>query len=258
MWDDLHDTLANGLKSSFHVGKKNMLWKAIANLPGCRPVRPAKTYPQLFLVQTSVDDTGWLVGPYNEMTRFATDLRHDKALREFLATNRVRIGLRTTDVPPADIKRQESYGPVVQGEDRNKDFTADRLNPLALPVRVEDAPTGNRKTDREANVKGFWDSQTPQSHHIVEFNNLKTLGVSCENGDEEMDYLQLPAVLLAAEFHQRYISAILKPAQSWEKRKLQSEIVATYRSLHLERSRLFEPMWRISKVVLDEAGIKGD
>jgi hypothetical protein len=205
-----------------------------------------------------VDDTSWLVGPYKGMTRFATDLRHDRALRNFLATNRVRIGLRATDVPPANIGRQESYGPLVQGEDHSKDYSTNRLNPLAPPVRVEDTAAANRKTDREANVKSFWDSQTPQSHHIIEFNNLETLGVSCENGDEEMDYLRLPAALLAAEFHQRYISAILKPMQKWEKKKLQSEIVATYRSLYLGRGQLFETMWKISKVILEEADIKSD
>jgi hypothetical protein len=73
-----------------------------------------------------------------------------------------------------------------------------------------------------------------------------------------MDYLRLPAALLAAEFHQRYISAILKPMQKWEKKKLQSEIVATYRSLYLGRGQLFETMWKISKVILEEADIKSD
>jgi hypothetical protein len=122
---------------------------------------------------------------------------------------------------------------------------------------MQEAPI-NRKTDREENVKDFWATQTPQSHHIVEFNNLKTLGVSTEDGSEGMDYLQLPAVLLAAEFHQRYISTILKPAQRWEKVKLQSEIVVTYRDLYTQRSKLFEPMWLISKTILEHAGVKSD
>ena len=114
----------------------------------------------------------------------------------------------------------------------------------------------NRRTDREENVKRFWDSQTPQSHHIVEFNNLETLGVSHEIGLAEMDYQQLPAVLLAAEFHQRYISAILKPAQHWGKAKLQTDMVALYRGLYLGRGPLFEPLWRISQVILKHAGLR--
>lgn len=235
-----------------------MPWKAIADLPGCKPVTPSNNYPQLFVFRTSADDTGWLIGPYKGMTRFATELRHDGALRDFLCSNRIRIGLRKTDVPPANIPRQESYGMLVTGDDCARDFTADRLNPIARPVYVQEPPPINRKTDREENVKSFWDTQTPQSHHIVEFNNLRTLGVSTEEGSEGMDHLQLPAVLLAAEFHQRYISAILKPAQRWEKMKLQSEIAAIYRDLYTQRGSLFEPMWAISKVILERAGIRSD
>jgi hypothetical protein len=235
-----------------------MPWKAIADLSGCNPVTPPNNHPQLFVFRTSVDDTGWLIGPYKAMTRLATELRYDRAVRDFLSSNRVRIGLRQTDVPPANVARQDSYGLVVAGDDCTRDFTAVRLNPIAGPVRMREGPPINRKTDREENVKSFWDSQTPQSHHIVEFNNLKTLGVSTEEGNEGMDYLQLPAVLLAAEFHQRYISAILKPAQRWEKVRLQAEIVTTYRNLYTLRSRLFEPMWAISRVILERAGIKSD
>ncbi len=235
-----------------------MLWKKIADLPGCKLVTPPKNYPQLFLLKTLVDDTGWLVGPYKEMVRLATDLRHDEALRDFLSANQVRLGLRNSDVPPADIERKKRCGPSVQGENHDKDFTAARLNPIAQPVSAQGPLPANRKTDREENVKRFWDSLTPQSHHIVEFNNLETLDVSREVGNEEMDYLQLPAVLLAAEFHQRYVSAILKPAHQWTKGKLKSEIVTVYRSLYLGRSQLFEPMWKISKVILEGAGLKSD
>lgn len=232
------------------------LWTRIANLPGCRALIPPRGHARFFLFQSPVDETGWLVGPYNEMTPFATSLRNDELLRDFVSAYRVRIGLRNTDVPPADIERQPRYGRLVRGKDRNKDFTLSRLNPVARPVREANALCVRRKTDREENVKTFWASQTPQSHHIVEFNNLETLGASQKGGDTEMDYLQLPAVLLAAEFHQRYISAILKSPQHWGKQRLQSEIASVYRGLYLARSALFEPLWRISREILNEAGIK--
>jgi hypothetical protein len=70
-----------------------------------------------------------------------------------------------------------------------------------------------------------------------------------------MDYFQLPAVLLAAEFHQRYISAILKPTHNWTKAKLEAEIPSMYSSLYLERSKLFEPMWCVSRAVFERAGL---
>jgi hypothetical protein len=232
-----------------------MLWNTIAALPGCRKVEP-KNYSQLYLFQTPGNETGWLIGPYKYLTTLATDLRDNAGLREFLADCRVRLGLRDSDVPPADLERQKRYGATTLGANYNQDFTPARVNPLAPPVSSSAPPPVNRKTDREENVKRFWDSQTPQSHHIVEFNNLETLGKSRKIGVTEMDYLNLPAVLLAAEFHQRYISAILKPAQHWGKAKLQADIVDLYYRLYQGRGPLFDPLWQVSKVILAHAGLK--
>jgi hypothetical protein len=232
-----------------------MPWKAITALRGCKSVKPPKNYPPFFVFRNSVDDTGWLVGPYRALTRFATDLRNDPELRDFLSSNRIRIGLRKTDVPPANHLRQEKYGALIHGDNRARNFTAERLNPMAQTARSGAVPAVNRKTDREENVKGFWDSQTPQSHHIVEFNNLETLGVSTRDGSEGMDYFQLPAVLLAAEFHQRYISTILRPMQRWEKKNLERQSVSKYRELYMLGSSLFAPMWLISEVILKKAGL---
>ena len=234
-----------------------MPWKAIAQLSGCESVLAGGEFSRCLVIRTPVDETGWMIGPYEEMTRFATRLRHDADLRDLLGSKRIRIGLRKTDVPPAGTARQTRYGPAVPGENRERDFTDERLNPLVLPVGKEAEPT-NRKTDREQNVKTFWETQTPQSHHIVEFNSLNALGVSSADGKTGMDYLGLPAVLLAAEFHQRYISAILKPAHRWGKIQLQSEMARLYRDLYIERSKLFEPLWLISKAILERAGVKSD
>ena len=82
-----------------------MLWFQIARLPGGQPVTPPKNYSRLFLFRTSVNNTVWLVGQYRDLTRFATDLRQDEDPRDFLSANQVRMGLRDSDVPPADIKR---------------------------------------------------------------------------------------------------------------------------------------------------------
>jgi len=231
-----------------------MLWNTIATLPGCLTVEP-KNYSRLFLFKTSLNDTAWLIGPYNKMTTLATDLRDNASLREFLSAHRVRLGLRDSDVPPADLERQPRYGTTTQGANANQDFTGARVNSLAPPVGASTPPPVNRKSDREENVKLFWDSQTPQSHHIVEFNNLETLGKSKKIGVTEMDYLNLPAVLLAAEFHQRYISAILKPAQQWGKAKLQADVVDLYYRLYQGRGPIFDPLWQVSKVILAHAGL---
>lgn len=248
------------------------VWSTIAQLPGCRRLTPPNSAAQFFLFQTPLDETCWLVGPYNQMTPFATNLRGNPALRNFVSANGIRLGLRDTDVPPAGGGPQARYGATVRGPNYAADFTSSRSNPLTQPAagftgsrlnataQSAAAAPVNRKTDRQSNVECYWASQTPQSHHIVEFNNLETLGVSNKVGNAEMDYLRLPAVLLAAELHQRYISKILKPAQQWAAPQLKSSIADVYKDIYLRNSarnvRLFEPLWRISQVILKEAGIQ--
>jgi hypothetical protein len=233
-----------------------MIWSQIPTLTGCERLTPPGAGSQFYLFRLS-DGTGCLVAPYNALTRLATNLRTDAALRDYLSTQRIRIGLRATDVPPADVERQEGYGPTVPGKDATKDFTGSRAQSLEQPVNPQMAPPINRKTDRQENVKTFWETQTAQSHHIVEFNNLETLGFSQKDGSREQDYLQLPAVLLAAEFHQRYISAILRPAQQWDRARLVAEMVPLYRRLYQGQSPLLAPLWSVSAVILAEAGLTG-
>lgn len=230
-----------------------MLWLEITNQPGCEWVTPPGDYPQFYLFRVS-DGTGWLVGRYHELTRLATNLRDSETLRDYLSAKKVRLGLRGSDVPPADVERQKQYGSTIPGSMAN--YTSLRVNLTAQPVNPQSPPSINRRSDREENVKTFWATQTPQSHHIVEFNNLETLGFSNKVGIREQDYLNLPAVLLAAEFHQRYITAFLRPAQYWGKARLGEEIVAVYRHLYQGQSRLFEPLWRVSAVILAKAGCK--
>ena len=249
------------------------VWDAIRSLPGRkRPSLPPKGgYTELYLFKTPVDDTAWLVGHYSELTRFATSLRSEQALQDFVSENRIRIGLRETDVPPVG-DRKEGYGDFEQGLNPGANFIPSRLSPLARPFRdftksqlkpVASRPSSasvNRMTDCAENKRKFWASQTPQSHHIVEFNNLKTLGASSKGRTDEMDYLQLPAVLLAAEFHQRYISAILKQAQRWGEKDLRSRVHSVYEDLYLNnmgsKGALFKPLWEISRVILKKAGIE--
>ena len=205
--------------------------------------------------ENPIGGTHWLVGRYREVAAIAKQLRDDKNLRDILTHHQVCIGLRKEDVPPKEVARQERYGPTVRGQDYQTDFTARRPNPLALPVHSNRPIPINRRGDREQNVKDYWATQTPRAHHIVEFNNLETLGVSHEIGDKEMDYKQLPAVLLAAEFHQRYISSILKPAQKLSAPTLRAGIAAVYQGLYQGRGQMFEPLWEISKIILKQAGI---
>ena len=233
-----------------------MIWERIEKLPASARIPLPAPYRQMYLISILADKSGWLVGPYKHLTRLATDLRTRDDLRDILAKKRVRFGLRQTDVPPADVERQERYGPFVRGANHDQNFAAARVKPLATPFRADRPAPGNRISDRKENVMTFWATQTPQSHHIVEFNHLEELGVSHEPGDQELDHGQLPAVLLAGEFHQRYLSAILKQTHGWDRKALQAGLTKLYRSLYVERSHLFHPLWDISKIILVEAGIK--
>ncbi len=113
----------------------------------------------------------------------------------------------------------------------------------------------NRISDQRENVNTFWATQTPQSHHIVEFNHLEKLGLSHLQGWGELDHPRLPAVLLAAEFHQRYLSASFKLTHGWDEPRLRQELVPFYRALYLGRSLLYHPLWEISKLVFQQAGM---
>jgi len=231
------------------------IWKSIENLSSCEALPLPTPYQQILLIRIQADDTHWLVGPFKELTKVATDLRDKESLCRILSGKKVRIGLRKDDEPPVNLEQQEAYGQYVRGADHGTDFTARRVDPVAMPFRVNSPPV-NRISDRKENVKNFWKTRTPQSHHIVEFNHLEKLGVSNEQGERESDYRQLPAVLLAAEFHQRYISVILKQTHNWDRKILQAKLAGTYDSLYRLRSLLFLPLWEISKIILHEAGIE--
>ena len=232
------------------------------NLQSVLPKQPKPTELQglwrgLHAVPIMNEDTCWLIGPYRRLTDLATALRTDAKLRETLTELRVRIGLRKTDVPP-DGDRQTRFGDTIQGSQHGSDFTSQRTKQLANPALIlppGQSPPVNRRNDREENVRTFWMSLTPQSHHIVEFNNLRDIGVSTKEGTGEMDYNQLPAVLLAAEFHQAYISSFLRRMHGMSAADLRAGMRENYRTLYCDRSRLFQPLWHVSRALLGEAGL---
>ena len=231
-----------------------MIWSHLCK-NGCELVDFSGAYRFIYLTPALDDETKsrWLIGPYSQLTPLATALRTDVQLRDQLAKLRVRLGLRKTDVPPADVERKERYGTTVQGPNHTTVF--ERPNPTAQPARDNRPTSPNRITDQRLNVKQFWDTQTPQSHHIVEFNQLETLGVSKRIGVTELDHAQLPCVLLAAEFHQRYISVYFKQFHRLSAIQLSSEMHRIYHQLYVGRSVLFGPLWNASSVILRQAGI---
>jgi hypothetical protein len=197
----------------------------------------------------------WMIGQYNDQTGLATQLRNNEFAQDFVAKERVRLGFRSSDLPPIGLKRQERYGSTIAGTDAGKHFGVQRVNPLTPQVISGQSEPINRRGDREENVRRFWESQTPHSHHVVEFNHLRDLGLSKAVGLGPMDRGQLPCVLLSAEFHQRYISSILKQTHGWKVERLRSDLPRVYASIYLSRGTPLRPLWEVSRVILRAAGL---
>jgi hypothetical protein len=238
-----------------------VLWQQIGDIAGAKVVKSADFGDVVLLPVPGLGtdtDTYWMIGRYTDQTKLATALREDEAAQTFVAEHRVRFGFRKTDVPPIDLDRQKRYGETeVNEETANKDFRGERKNRLINPVNEENAAQINRLSDREENVRLYWQSQTPQSHHVVEFNNLRDIGRSKKGRGHfgQLDHSQLPCVLLAAEFHQRYVSSALKPSHGMGEEELLRTMERTYWSLYATGSSPLRPLWDVSRLILREAGL---
>jgi hypothetical protein len=206
-----------------------------------------------FLAIPGGTNTCWMIGRYTDQIKLATDLRNNVVAQDLMGEHQVRLGFRQTDVAPFNIDRQARYGSKIVGAHQNTNFVGQRKDMGGTPVKAGEAPT-NRRSDREENVKLYWFSQTPQSHHVVEYNNLKKIGISKPSGSNEFDHGNLPCVLLAAEFHQRYISSVLKPTHSMNDKQLKEKMYAKYLSLY-KQNQMLEPLWRVSEIILRHARV---
>jgi hypothetical protein len=236
-----------------------VLWNQIGAIVGAKTVTSARFGDAVLLPVRGLDtdvDTFWMIARYKDQTKLATALRDEEEAQEFVTEHHVRFGFRKTDVPPAGVVREEEYGKtIINKKLASKDFSGKRVNPVTKPVNAENATQSNRLSDREENVRLFWRSQTPQSHHIVEFNHLNEIGRSKKGAGHfgPLDHSQLPCVLLAAEFHQRYVSSILKPTHHLGKNELWKAMEQTYWSLYVTGP--LRPLWDVSRLILREAGL---
>jgi hypothetical protein len=169
---------------------------------------------------------GWLIGSYAALCELADALKWDpnrngykiEALEAKLRKCRPRFGLRKTDRPPQREfqKKMDEFDELTVEEELElaSDQGLDKLiarrtaSPEAYRGRGE-AGGGKNATSAEPRraelydeVRDFWISQTLQAHHIVEDNIVKKLGLRAP----ELARAEAPAVLLAPEFHQRYLA----------------------------------------------------
>ncbi len=234
------------------------MWEEIKKIPGCRSAFAPGGYGEVFFLPVpsvgNLQPSYWMIGRYKDQTSLATALRCFDLPQTYVAACQVRFGMRESDRPPVDMERVKRYGALIKGIHALHDFTGQRIQPLAQPVRPGESVV-NRLGDRKQNVNQYWATQTPQSHHIVEFNHLHDIGVSSKQGSGAMDHGQLPCVLLSAEFHQRYISSILKKAHGRSESQLRDSLAQVYSSLYRGRGPLFQPLWAVSQIILRSAGV---
>ena len=237
-----------------------MMWDDLKKITGARTITVPGGYGEAILLPVaganSPTPSCWMIGQYKDQTRLATALRQDASLQTFISGQQIRFGLRESDRPPAvGTVRQERYGAPTVGPGANVNFALQRVQPVSVPVRPGVPAPGNRIGDEDGSKLRFWATQTPQSHHVVEFNHLRDMGFSQKIGAGPMDHAQLPCVLLSPEFHQRYFSSILKQTHGWGNNRLRAEIVQTYTSLYVSGGIPFRPLWEVSKIILRAAGL---
>lgn len=229
------------------------IWEEISRSSVCDPVSLPEPYTEALVTRDPGCSQHWLIGPHPILNRLAKQLRSDQVLCELLRERGVCFGFRVTDVPPLARNRQKSYGDRVTRAttDHSKQRRETKHQPVYSAVL---APTA-RVTDEFACVETYWATQTPQAHHIVEFNNLEAVGVSCVGGAGDLDYDRLPCVLLIAEFHQRYVSSVLKSMHKWQgrSRQLLKQLRPCYETIYRKQAPGLLSLWHISKIILDTA-----
>ena len=256
-WESLQPT--SGPKVASHLASYGTIYLL--------PIPPVADQPQAY----------WMVGAYNVLQPLAEKLRGNQTLRDILTAYRVRLGLRVGDVPPVSPDQQSSYGTNVTATTAGQTHTGER-KPSAYQTVTEinalvAAHTGKtarinpgsghteRITDLLENKYTYWEKKTPEAHHIVEFTQLEALGVSRATGNGPFDHAELPCVLLAAEFHQRFITRILEQARAkaktlpglTEKRAYLKTLREVYSTLYKRNGTLFLPLWDAAQTILNAA-----
>ncbi len=232
------------------------------------------------LIPTPRDDFRWLVGGYETLRGIAEALRMNATLRALVAGYQVRIGRRLSDEIPTSPKQQVGYGPETLNLDALLDHTGKRrpgsaagtatvnqnraaLSPIiGQPVdNAEQSGLAYRYTDKFQNLKTYWEKKTPECHHIVEDNQLRALGVSNKEGNQPLDHRNLPCVLLAAEFHQKFITPILQPTRlkpntvldKAERPAFHRKLQGVYETMYQRNGTLLLPLWNVASIILAEA-----
>jgi len=182
----------------------------------CMPAGLTGNFHNVFLAPNPTESRNWVVGTYPVLCELSRELRINHELCQSLFEKGIQYGFRETDKPPTGLIRQKEYGTLEAQPAGN--FSKSRKIETHTPIAKKKV-CGFRISDQYTNIMSYWKTQSPQAHHIVEFNNLEAVGVSTRTGSGDLDYHQLPCVLLMAEFHQKYVSSKLKDTHTWDEQR---------------------------------------
>lgn len=180
-----------------------MIWKEIkSEICGTRPDSRFEAYltkaPVAFTTPAGVERRYWVIGPYEELTYLARELRKDATA--LTAFSNACFGRRHDDLPPT--------GPQPKGGFREPMKTA-KPNPadLSLIARRQGADPAQtqRRSDRFDVFGDFYAMKTLEAHHIIEKSILAEIGRN--KGDLKNNVA--PCVLVAAELHQQIYTPVV-------------------------------------------------
>lgn len=218
----------------------------------CMPASLPGKFENVLLAPNPKESRYWVVGTYPVLCELSKELRTNEELSGLLLKNGIQFGFRETDKPPTGLTRQKDYGkseaqPV-------GDFSEKRLIETHIPIK-EDNVANCRISDQYPNIMEYWKTQSPQAHHIVEFNNLEAAGVSTRTSGGDLDYHQLPCVLLMAEFHQRYVTSKLKDTHGWDEQpaELIKKLRARYDQIYFSDAPQLASLGNISAAIFTVA-----
>lgn len=172
-----------------------MIWNMIESLCTAAPDRRYRAYltkkPVAFVVSGKPENRHWVIGPYDDLTKLARDLRVDATARA--SFGQACFGRRYSDLPPT--------GPQPSGGFRKamESTLPHPINPALANMRQVDPNLTPRRSDLYDAFADFYSKKTLEAHHIVEKSILGSLG---RNKGDLRD-AGAPCVLVVAELHQQ-------------------------------------------------------
>jgi hypothetical protein len=172
-----------------------MIWNMIESLCTAAPNTRYDAYltknPVAFVVKGKQENRHWVIGPYEDLTRLARDLRVDATAQA--SFGQACFGRRYTDLPPTGPQPSGGFRKAIEST------VPHPIKPALINARQVDPNPTPRRSDLYDAFADFYSKKTLEAHHIVEKSILGRLG---RNKGDLCDE-RAPCVLVVAELHQQ-------------------------------------------------------